>query len=122
MEKPKQRAYVRLEHEEAVGSKRGVLSMEMNLLQIMTKISAYKKLRRQEIRDRIELKKRLRAIKSMIQDLLNLVPEVEKPKLKFRKRSSEGKEVKQKKEANFQKGVEQQLAEIKARLQKLDQG
>lgn len=122
MEKPRQQAYVRLEHEESVTAKKNILSIEMNLLQILTKIGEYKKFRKQEIRDRIELKKKLRTIKTESIEFMERVPEVEKPKLKIKRNSSGGKEVKQKKEANFQKGVEQQLAEIKERLQKLDQG
>ncbi len=125
MEK-KQQAYVRLETEEAMVAKRDVLSLQMELLQILFKISAYKKLRKQEVRDRIELKKKLREMKLGMGSLLELIPEIEKPKIKFRKKSSEERgvrEVKKKeKEATLKKNVDEQLAEIKERLQRLDQG
>lgn len=125
MEKPKQQAYVQLGAEDAVIAKKDVLAIEMNLLQIITKITAYKKLRKQEVKDRIELKKRLREAKSGIIGLTEIFPVVEKPKIKFRK-SSAGKGVFQKrgveKEANFTKSIEEQLSEIKARLKKLDEG
>ncbi len=125
MEK-KQQAYVRLETEEAIVAKRDVLSLQMELLQTLSKISSYKKLRKQETRDRIELKKRLREVKLAMGSLLELIPEVEKPKIRFRRKSSgrrEVREVKRKeKEATLKKNVDEQLAEIKARLQRLDQG
>ncbi len=125
MEKPKQQAYVKLETGDAISSKKDVLSIEMNLLQIISKIGAYKKLRKQEIRDRIELKKRLRDIKSEIAGLMGIFPEVEKPKIKFKRKSSGGREVnklqKNVKEETLKKSIEEQLLEIKTRLQKLDQ-
>lgn len=124
MEK-KQQAYVKLETEEAIIAKRDVLFLQMELLQILSKIGTYKKLRKQEIHDRVELKKRLREIKMTMGGLLELIPEVEKPKIRFRRKSSEGREVREvkrkEKEATLKKNVDEQLAEIKARLQKLDQ-
>ena len=117
---------MRLETEEAIVAKRDVLSLQMELLQTLSKISSYKKLRKQETRDRIELKKRLREVKLAMGSLLELIPEVEKPKIRFRRKSSgrrEVREVKRKeKEATLKKNVDEQLAEIKARLQRLDQG
>ncbi len=126
MEKQKQQAYVRLETDDAVNAKRDVLSMQMNLLQIITKIGAYKKQRKQETRDRIELRKRIKDIKSGLKEFVEKLPEVEKPRIKFHKTSSAAKVVKQReikeKETNLKKTIDQQLAEIKARLQKLDNG
>jgi hypothetical protein len=126
MEKAKQQAYLMLRPEESVESKKNLLSVEMSLLQIMAKVNAYKKWRKEEVKVRIELKRKLAAMRLDLRKWLSLVPEVEKAKLNLKKKPSEGKDNNEQPKPQpraekdaFKKSVEEQLADIKARLRRL---
>ena len=52
MGKLKHHAYVRLETDEVAACKKEMLAVEKSMAQIIFKISAYKKLRKEEVKDR----------------------------------------------------------------------
>lgn len=95
--------YVKLYPEEAVDSKRNLLSAEINFLNIIKKIQAYKKLRVNELVKRNAMKKKLKLLSSEIKSLATLLPSTKMPDIehkckpeKERKIEDELKEIREK--------------------------
>lgn len=105
--------HVKLNFEEAVSSKRGVLSMEMWLLEAAKNIEKYKLLRIKELTLKEKLKKKSKEARSSFKKLKEALPEPEVPK------SVKGVHTKRhlKTSSNQKKSeIEEQLLEIQKRL------
>ena len=64
-----EKRYVRLDYEQALDTKREMLSSQINLLSIVNKIRSYKELRKKEISAKNQLKTELKALNLLINKL-----------------------------------------------------
>ena len=103
--------HIRIDHEEALSSKKQLLSAELNLLHMIKKMKNYKTLRKKEIQTKIRLKAELSALKSKINLIQSTFPHEQAP-VKINK-SKTTAELKQSR--NFQA----ELDDIKSKLAKL---
>ena len=106
--------HVKLEFFEAINSKRALLSCQMNILNSIDKMRNYKKLRKQELVQKVKLKAKLRQLKIEINSIHKTLPKIKpepKPKIKQPKVRIIGKEKSRK--------LESELEDIKGRLKKL---
>ncbi len=127
MGKEKELAYLMLEPQEANSARKDVLTMEMNLLHSLSKINNYKRLRKEEINTRIELKKLLGECREYMAKIMEIMPEVEKPFLDETNETGKTEDKKAEKTGKTENvilkkksDIEKQLKEIRERLEKLD--
>ncbi|MEK6872493.1 MAG: hypothetical protein AABW90_00595 [Nanoarchaeota archaeon] len=103
--------HIKLDYENALNSKKQILMSEANLLRILEKISSYKILRKREL----ELKNKLRiALINLIAkiDLIDgYFPSESIPKIK--------KKAKKQKESRDSRNIQEELVEIKRKLERL---
>ncbi len=128
--------HIRLEHEEAVESRRDVLTTEADLIKIAQTIKKYKILRLKELALKIELYRKVKEFKNDERKLHTLLPKIQIPKIlkrhedeiheeivvKIDSKPKKVKEIKEKKEIPVKKPkdeLEEQLMEIQEKLNKL---
>ena len=73
--------HIRLEYEEAVASKKDILSSEMNLLRIARELGKYKALRKKELELKLNLSKKIKETRASLNKLHRELPKVELPKI-----------------------------------------
>jgi len=113
--------HVRLEYEEAVESKKNVLSSEMNLIRIMRIIKEYHSLRLNELKLKSSLYRKLKEIKKDIKSLQLILPKLELPQI-LKKEQPEIKEPEKEiipKEKKYDTSLESELKEIQEKLKAL---
>jgi len=105
--------HVRFDFDEAVNSKKELLSSEIDLLNILKKIKDYKDLRKKELIKKSLLRTKLRQLAKEIVKFRNSLPKTKEIEL----------EKKQARKISLEKGkkgrIESELKEIKERLGKL---
>ena len=107
--------HVRLEYEDAIQSKKDILSSEMDLLKIIQTIKKYHELRSKEFKLKIKLYRQIKTLLTEIRRLQKNLPELKIPKIL---KKHETKEIISKKEiANDD--IESQLREIQEKLNSL---
>lgn len=104
--------HIRLTNEDSLIAKKALLSSEINLLQMIKRISVYRSLRKKEFAIKNKLKVSLGSVKSKLNNLLSTFPEEgETPKRKTKKRrKSQIKEAPE---------LTEELEDIQAKLAKL---
>lgn len=108
--------HIKLEYMEAVQSKRNVLSLEMNLLNIIKIVRRYYSLKTDELRSKTELIKKIKIFSTEIKNLQTTLP-----KSKVLKSLKEGEEetgFREKKDI-YDESLESQLKEIQEKLKSL---
>jgi len=115
--------HIKLENDEAIISKKDLLSSEINLLRISQIIENYRKLRSEEIKKKRLILKRSKEIKKDLSKLQIILPNLKIPKiLKGENYDPNDKKEKTTFEIPKNKGnIERQLLEIQERLNKLSQ-
>jgi len=103
--------HIRIDYEEALSSKKQLLSAELNLLHIIKKMKNYKVLRKKEIQTKTSLKSELSALKSKINLIQSTFPQEEAP-VKINNKTTS---LETKKSQNLQT----ELEDIKSKLAKL---
>ncbi|MAG02700.1 hypothetical protein CMI42_05160 [Candidatus Pacearchaeota archaeon] len=101
--------HVRIGYDEALRSKRNLLNSEINLLQITKSIRNYRLFRKKEFTARNKLKSQMKSLRLKFNLLASTFPEQEKVKTK--------KVVK--KEDKVSRDVQEELEEIKRKLENL---
>jgi hypothetical protein len=102
--------YVQLEYGNAISGKKQILSSEMNAINIMTKISRFRFIRKEELAIRSHLKTEISSIKEKINNFQSYFPEEEiKPLIKKTDKRKE------KAKTHF-KSLDQELDYIKKKL------
>jgi len=71
--------HIKLEYNEAVQSKKDILSSEMSLLRIMKRIRQYQFLRLNELKIKTNLQKKVRAVKRDIKSMQLILPQIKMP-------------------------------------------
>lgn len=111
--------HVKLEYEEALQSKRDVLSSEMNLLRIAKTIKNYHLLRTEELKIKSKLYRRIKEVIANIKKMQITLPTLKIPEiLKKDKEVEEPKKV-QVKEKQYDDSLESQLQEIQEKLKSI---
>lgn len=127
--------HVKLDYDEALDSKKNVLSIEANLIKIAQAIKIYKQLRTKELELKSELDDKSEGLRAELRKLKTLLPRMQLPKIvkKFEDKKNEEekkatKEVKKEKSKKIKKpkkiepqkeDLSSQLQEIQDRLAKL---
>ncbi|MBU4070370.1 MAG: hypothetical protein KJ646_05280 [Nanoarchaeota archaeon] len=73
--------HVRIEPEEALDSKKEILSSQMSLLMILKRIKKYKSLRTEELKTKENLHKKIKEINAEIGKLQSVLPKLKIPEL-----------------------------------------
>jgi len=110
--------HVKLRYEEAIQSKRDILSSEIKTLMILKAIRNYKILREEEIKRKSELSKKLKNIKLNLKALQTILPPLEMTKTEEEEEKESKKRNSNKKlpEETNNKSLEEQLKEIQEKL------
>ncbi len=106
--------HVRLESDEAVNSKRNLLSAEINFINIIKKLQDYKKTRVIELRKKARMRTELRKLHAKIKEMEKILPELE------RKKKSIEKQPKVIIEKSKKNRLENELQDIREKLTKLN--
>lgn len=107
--------HVKLNYEEVFQSKKSMLLLEMNLLNIIKTIRKYYSLRNEELKLKSLLERKIRSFSSKMNTLHKILPKSEARKtLKIK----EEKEIKEKK-VSYDESLESQLREIQEKLKYL---
>jgi hypothetical protein len=111
--------YSRLDYDSAVLIKKNLLMMQMSLLNISKIMGDFKKLRAKESSFNLEVRDSAGGAKKKLNEIITSFPKTKSLRT-LTKSSPEKKEEKpQKKDRPAKKSVEQELLEIKERLQKI---
>jgi|SRR3989344_5318864 len=105
--------HIKIGYEEALNSKKQLLTTQLNLIQTIKKIKTYNFLRKKEIAAKNELKTSLLSLKSKISLIQSTFPEENLQKLKIKNQT---KKIEKKNPKNLQS----ELEEIKKKLEKLE--
>ena len=118
--------HVQLEYNETIQSKKDTLSSEMNLLKIKKNMRTYHLLRKEELKTKLKLYRKLKEIMTGINRLQKTLPEIKVPKVlkKEEKYAPAKQEIERKiektKENQYDKDLENQLREIQRKLRELE--
>lgn len=116
--------HVKLEHMEAIQSKKDILSSEMNLLRILQIIKKYHWLRSEELQLKLRLNKRIKNMVTNIKKLQKILPELQIPSI-LQKGDNEIKtenietNIPATEESPYDKNLELQLFEIQEKLKSI---
>jgi len=112
--------YVKFEHDEAIQSKKDILSSEMGLIKIVKIMKRYHLLRMEELKLKLKLYRRLKEINKDVKKLQATLPRVEIPKILKKEGEEEPKKVeKPQKVQVYEDSLEVQLQEIQNKLKSL---
>lgn len=109
--------HVRLEYEEALQSKKYILSSEMNLLKIIKIIKKYHSLRLEELKLKLRVYRKLKEASAEIRRLQKTFLNTEG--LEILEKDEIGRKIKKTKENQYDKSLESQLQEIQEKLDAL---
>lgn len=119
MKKQEELIHIKFEYEEAVNSKKDVLSLELALLESIKAVRKYQTFRLEELKLRLKLYQKIKALLITLKLLKASLPKLDIPK--FLKKEEEIVEEKRKKIKIVQEDLETQLREINQRLKSLEQ-
>lgn len=103
--------YIKLDYEEALSTKKQLLSLELNLLQTEKRVRNYKLLRKKELAMKNFLKKSLREVRMKISSEESTLPREEEPvRIRVIKSGIEKRK---------QQDIQRQLEEIQEKLERL---
>ena len=102
--------HIKLDYENALDSKKQLLSTELNLLNIIKKIKEYRRLRKKEMVTKNKLKTSLATIKTKINLFESTFPKQERQIVKKTKQQK----------TKHEKDLQQELEEIQKKLSRLN--
>jgi hypothetical protein len=118
--------HVKLEYDEAVQSKRDILSSEANLLKVLQVIKRYHSLRSEELKIKTKLGSKIREIIKDVRKIETTLPKIKIPQILKEHNPEEAEELEEieskisKSNAErYDTGLEYQLEDIKSKLRDL---
>jgi hypothetical protein len=116
--------HVKLEHKEALQSKKDILSSEMNLLRILQIIKKYHWLRSEELQLKLKFNKKIKEMVANIKKLQKILPELQIPSILKKeyngiKTEKVEMEIEETGDSPYDKNLEQQLLEIQEKLKSI---
>ena len=91
--------HIKVDYDEALQSKRDILSSERDFLRIIKRIKRYKLLRGEELNNRIKIQNKLKELNSNITKLNQTLPKVKLPNILKKKEEAKKKEIKEEKQS-----------------------
>jgi hypothetical protein len=110
--------HVRIDYEEAIQSKKDLLSSERDFIRILKTIKRYNFLREEELNTKLRMQKKMKELKINLGKINEVFPKIKIPSIIKKDEFQEEKPLK-KKEDNNSSDLESQLREIQERLRKL---
>ncbi len=110
--------HIKLRHEEAIQTKKDILSSQITLLRIAKAIRGYSVYRSGELELKLVLYKKIKELKMNLGKLQKTLPKLKIPDI-LRKEGQEKTEPKSKKIKSPERNIEEQLQEIQKRLNEL---
>ena len=107
--------HVKLEYEDAIQSKKNILSLEMDLLKTIQTIKRYNKYRSEELQLKIKLHRQIKTLLTEIRRLQKNLPELKIPKILKEPEIAETTP----KEKHHEDNIESQLKKIQEKLDSL---
>ena len=107
--------YVKLEYENAIQSKKNILSLEMDLLKTIQTIKTYHKSRTEELQLKIKLHRQIKTLILEIKRLQKNLPELKIPKILKEHETEETIPP----EKHYENNIESQLKKIQEKLDSL---
>lgn len=119
MNKAQSPIYVKINYENVFYAKRNILEMQMILLNILQDIERYREDRKREFVYKVRLKNLLKDAKKDVSKILDNAPKTEEMKQEEKIKKQRAMK-KNKKEIELQHNIDEQLSEIKRKLQKME--
>jgi len=112
--------HIKLEYDEALQSKKDILSSELGLLKVAKAIKKHQILRSDELQIKLRLHRKLKELKTNIGKLQQVLPKIKIPEiLEGKRESSEEPMIPKVEKRAHDSSLESQLEEIQARLKQL---
>lgn len=111
--------HVKLEFEEALQSKKDILSTQKDLIELLQSIKNYSAIRKEELNLKIKIHKKIKELKSNLSKLNQTVPKIKIPEILKKDEETEEKPKLKIKTDYHDKDLESQLEEIQRRLRSL---
>jgi hypothetical protein len=112
--------HVKIDYDDAVQSKRDLLSSERDFLRVLKIVKRYHLLRKEELTNKLKLQNKMKDLKTNLAKLNEILPKVKIPNiLKKDKEDLQEGNHKKSKENDRDNDLESQLREIQERLRKL---
>jgi hypothetical protein len=114
--------HIKIDYNDAIQSKKDLLSSERDFIRLLKTMKNYSLLRRSELNTKLTLQKKMKELKTNLGRLHETLPEIKLPDIlkKEREYFEEERSSKTKKEnVNNTEDLESQLKEIQERLRKL---
>ena len=123
----KELIHVQLNHEDALESKKETLSSEIGLLKIKKNMQSYHHLRKEELKEKLKLYRRIKELEKIINNLQKNLPQIhipeklQKPKIPEQKINKEiERKIEKTRESSYDKNLERQLREIQEKLRAME--
>ena len=104
--------HIKIEPYEVTESRRQILYIEMNLLNVIKKLSNFRKLRNEELQKKSAIKTEINEIKKRLDNLKKILPSAN-----FGSKKKQIEEIKKEKEKRMK--IEEELEEIKKKIELL---
>jgi len=108
--------HVRIEYEEALESKKSLLSLEMELLRVVQSIRRYNHFRNKELKSKIKLESKMKSLIIDTRKIEKTLPKVKIPESKKPGKETSEEKQKKKKEEKYDLTIEQELQDIQRKL------
>jgi hypothetical protein len=110
--------HIKIDYEDAIQSKKNLLSSERDLIRVLKIMKKYSLLRKEEFNTRLRMQNKIKELKTSLGRLNDVSPKIKIPSILRKNEIQKEKPLKQKKE-NKNEDLEIQLREIQERLRKL---
>lgn len=118
--------HIRVDYEDALATKRNILSAEANFLKVIKRIKRYELLRGEELNNRLRIQNKIKDLKTNMTKINEVFPKVKLPEIlkknevEKKKKIEEQENIKEPiKEKHEEDDLETQLREIQEKLMKL---
>lgn len=124
--KNKDLIHIQVGYEEALKSKKEILSSEINLLNIKKDMKSYHFLRKNELKTKLKLYRKIKEVVTIINRLQKELPEINIPRHLVKEKIPENKKdyverkIERTREIRYDKNLENQLREIQEKLRALN--
>ncbi len=124
--KEKSVVHIMVNYEDALSTKKSILSTEANLIKVIKRIKRYEILRREELNNRLRIQNKIKELKTSTAKINDAFPKVKLPEILKRVDTPKKEEIKEEKQSkvpakkkNEEDDLETQLKEIQEKLMRL---
>lgn len=115
--------HVKVDYDEALESKKSLLSLEIDLLRIIKSIRTYKQIRSKELKEKVKLSKKIKESLADLRKLHRIFPKIKIPQTQINKKVEKETPEEKKKRKRAEKydiTIEQELQDIQKKLSSLN--